>query len=72
MKTQDALDNATKLTDPEEFSVSAQQAKAYLAEADEFLAWHAQDPEVKGIDLKDPDRLDDVAVRYLALLWDLG
>ncbi len=72
MKTQDAPDNATELTDPEEFSVSAQQAKAYLAEADEFLAWHAQDPEVKSIDLKDPDRLDDVAVRYLALQWDLG
>ena len=46
MKTQDPLDNATKLTDPEEFSFSAQQAKAYLAEPDEFLAWHAQDPEV--------------------------
>ncbi len=27
---------------------------------------------MKSIDLKDPDRLDDVAVRYLALLWDLG
>ena len=63
-----ALDNATPLTEAEDFSVSAELAKAYLAEADEFLAWHAQGPEVKSIVPKDPDHLDDAAVRYLALL----
>ena len=63
-----ALGNATPLTEAEEFSVCAELAKAYLPEADEFLARRAQGPEVKSIDLKDPDRLDVATVRYRALL----
>ena len=38
-KKSDALDNATPLTEAEEFSVSPDHAKAYLAEAHELLAW---------------------------------
>ncbi len=60
------------LTAPEEFSVSGAQAQSYLAEVEEFEAWHKATPTVRKIDIRDVDNLDAVAVNYIAHLWEQG
>ncbi len=62
----------TGLAAPEEFSVSGPQAQSYLAEVEEFEAWHKPTPSVRRIDIRNVDRLEAVAVNYLLTSGEQG
>ncbi len=46
--------------------------QSYLAEVEEFEAWHKATPSVRRIDIRDVEKLEAVAVNYIAHLWEHG
>ncbi len=52
--------------------MSRPRAQSYLAEVEELEAWHKATPSVRRIDILEVEKLEAVAVNYIAHLWEHG